>query len=209
MSPRSSQQFQEMRQQSKKLILDAALELFATQGFHNTSITQITKKAGVSKGLVYNYFEKKEDLMTGLMEYLVEDGQQAWEEIAKESDPRKKLAGVFEATFFYLREKRQFVRLITGLALQIQDFPELEEFVKGKYTQEIPVYAHLLETIGIPDPHAESIALAATLDGVGMQYLVLGGAFDLDAMYQHLLKRYDLLDTITDNTHLIDKNQSL
>lgn len=59
MSPRSNEQLDELREQRKAEILEAALALFARQGFHNTSIEQIRKKAGVSKGLIYNYFEKK------------------------------------------------------------------------------------------------------------------------------------------------------
>ena len=53
--PKTKEQFEEIRNKSKAAIIEAALELFANNGFHNTSITQIAKKAGVSKGLMYNY----------------------------------------------------------------------------------------------------------------------------------------------------------
>jgi len=74
MSPRSSEQLDELREQRKAEILQAALALFAKQGFHNTSIEQIRKKAGVSKGLIYNYFEKKEDLVTAILMREVDEG---------------------------------------------------------------------------------------------------------------------------------------
>ncbi|PLX21155.1 MAG: hypothetical protein C0599_08290 [Salinivirgaceae bacterium] len=47
----------------KEKIVDAAITLFGENGFHNTSISQIAKNAGVSKGLMYNYFESKEELL--------------------------------------------------------------------------------------------------------------------------------------------------
>ncbi|MGM0622204.1 MAG: TetR/AcrR family transcriptional regulator, partial [Bacteroidota bacterium] len=61
--PRSQKQYEEIRKQKKQLILDTALELFAENGFHATSMSQIAKKAGVSKGLAYNYFESKQDIL--------------------------------------------------------------------------------------------------------------------------------------------------
>jgi len=63
MSPRTEQQFEEIRESKKKLIMDTALELFAVEGFHTTPISKIASAAGISKGLLYNYFESKEDLI--------------------------------------------------------------------------------------------------------------------------------------------------
>nr|MBP9744851.1 helix-turn-helix transcriptional regulator [Saprospiraceae bacterium] len=56
MSPRTKEQYTELRSQSKSIIEAAALELFGHQGYMNTSIAQIAQKAGVSKGLLYNYY---------------------------------------------------------------------------------------------------------------------------------------------------------
>ena len=44
-------------------ILDTALELIVEQGFHNTPMSQIAKQAGVSAGIIYHYFESKDDLI--------------------------------------------------------------------------------------------------------------------------------------------------
>ena len=63
MSPRTKQQFTEIRESKKKLILDTALELFSSEGDHSISISRIASVAGISKGLLYNYFEGKEDLI--------------------------------------------------------------------------------------------------------------------------------------------------
>ncbi|HEY6906435.1 MAG TPA: helix-turn-helix domain-containing protein, partial [Ignavibacteriaceae bacterium] len=52
MSPRTKEQFEKLRESSRTEILNAALELFAQNGFHGTSISQIAEKAGISKGLM-------------------------------------------------------------------------------------------------------------------------------------------------------------
>lgn len=49
-------------------ILQAAVRLFSQQGYHNTTIAQVARTAGISTGLVYQYFREKEDLLLlGLM----------------------------------------------------------------------------------------------------------------------------------------------
>jgi AcrR family transcriptional regulator len=44
-------------------LLDAALDLFCAQGYGTTTLSDIARKAGVSKGTVYLYFENKEALL--------------------------------------------------------------------------------------------------------------------------------------------------
>ncbi|WDR04552.1 TetR/AcrR family transcriptional regulator [Devosia rhodophyticola] len=48
-------------------VLDAALELFADQGFANTKVEQIAKRAGLSKGTVYLYFPSKQAIIEALV----------------------------------------------------------------------------------------------------------------------------------------------
>ena len=67
MSPRSSAQFGEMREEKKTLIMDVALEHFSDYGFHSTTISHLAKHAGISKGLLYNYFKSKEELLAAII----------------------------------------------------------------------------------------------------------------------------------------------
>ena len=47
----------------RRAILDKAAELFAEEGFDRTSISQISAACGVSKALVYHYYNSKDDLL--------------------------------------------------------------------------------------------------------------------------------------------------
>src|SRR4051794_35919462 len=49
-------------------ILDAALKLFTSQGYSNTSIDAIAAQAGVTKGAIYHHFKTKEDILAGAVE---------------------------------------------------------------------------------------------------------------------------------------------
>jgi AcrR family transcriptional regulator len=48
-------------------VLDAALDLFIEQGFAQTRVDDIAKRAGISKGAVYLYFPSKEAILEGLV----------------------------------------------------------------------------------------------------------------------------------------------
>lgn len=55
------------RPTSKTKVMIAALHLFANNGFHATTTAQIAKKAGVSEGTIYKYFDSKEDLLRNIL----------------------------------------------------------------------------------------------------------------------------------------------
>ena len=50
----------------RSAILNTALVLLVENGFHNTPMSLIAKQAGVSAGIIYHYFESKEDLINQL-----------------------------------------------------------------------------------------------------------------------------------------------
>lgn len=52
----------------KDRIMDAALRIFAAKGFQNSTITEISKEAGVSEATIYEYFGTKEDLLFAIPE---------------------------------------------------------------------------------------------------------------------------------------------
>jgi TetR/AcrR family transcriptional regulator, fatty acid metabolism regulator protein len=50
----------------RRLILDAAVRVFARQGFHTCRVSDIADEAGVAYGLVYHYFSSKEKILDTL-----------------------------------------------------------------------------------------------------------------------------------------------
>ncbi|MFI6339349.1 helix-turn-helix domain-containing protein [Streptomyces sp. NPDC050535] len=59
MSPRSAEANEELRAQSRERMLAAALEVFAEKGYHEATISEITARTGVSRGLLTYYFPGK------------------------------------------------------------------------------------------------------------------------------------------------------
>jgi AcrR family transcriptional regulator len=52
--------------EKRRLILDAAVRVFARQGFHTCRVSDIADEAGVAYGLVYHYFSSKEQMLDTL-----------------------------------------------------------------------------------------------------------------------------------------------
>ena len=50
----------------RRQILDAAVRVFARQGFHATRVSDIADEAGVAYGLVYHYFSSKDEVLNEL-----------------------------------------------------------------------------------------------------------------------------------------------
>jgi len=79
----------------RRAILDAAVRVFARQGYHATRVSDIADEAGVAYGLVYHYFRSKEAVMNELFSerwsLLLAAGEQV---MANEDPPRKKLSAI-------------------------------------------------------------------------------------------------------------------
>ena len=58
---------QERREQSTEQVLASALKLFVTRGYGSTSIDDIARDAGLTKGAVYFYFKGKSALLVELL----------------------------------------------------------------------------------------------------------------------------------------------
>ena len=84
----------------RRLILDAAVRVFARQGFHATRVSDIADEAGVAYGLVYHYFRSKDEVLNELFIERWSLLLAAIEEADRtEASPREKLGAV--ATFIF------------------------------------------------------------------------------------------------------------
>jgi TetR/AcrR family transcriptional regulator, fatty acid metabolism regulator protein len=50
----------------RRAILDAAIRVFARQGFHSARVSDVASEAGVAYGLVYHYFDSKDQMLNEL-----------------------------------------------------------------------------------------------------------------------------------------------
>jgi len=73
-------------------ILEAAITVFAEQGFHQATISQIARKAGVADGTIYLYFKNKDDIMVNFFDQRTKRAFSRFREAVEDAgDAREKL----------------------------------------------------------------------------------------------------------------------
>ena len=190
MSPRTKQQFTEIREIKKKLILDTALELFSSEGYHSTSISRIASVAGISKGLLYNYFESKEDLIKTII-------FNGLDSLSRFIDPdhdgvltKDEIRYFIEEFFKLLERDLYFWKLYFSLFLQPSIFKLVEKrlgiIIKG-YFRMLRIF---FENNGYDDPETEAIFFAAILDGIGFQFMINPDTFSQNKIKEKLIHMY-------------------
>ncbi len=96
-------------------ILDAALAVFSARGFHSSSIDDIAREAGISKALIYEHFESKQELYADLLERnaneLFERLASALAGVEVESGAARLATGL-DAFFAFVEERRDAWRIL-------------------------------------------------------------------------------------------------
>lgn len=190
MAPRTEEQFAKIRSEKKVLIKQAALKLFAIEGFQNTSISMIAHSAGISKGLIYNYFESKE----ALIKEIIYEGMDAFLN-AFDTDKDGILTGdelksIIEESAKILKGNVNYYRLYFTIFLQ----PSVYELVKDRFWEIIDPTMQMIkkyfEKRGSKEPMVDTRLLLAILDGISFSYVVNPKNFPIDAVKERLIHMY-------------------
>jgi len=89
-------------------IMEAALDLIATGGFHGSPTAKIAEKAGVGIGSLYRHFSSKEGLIQALFTYLAEKSRQAiMQDLDAGAPIKEQFIHLTKNTFQYLIDNRQ------------------------------------------------------------------------------------------------------
>ena len=194
MAPRKKEENKKIREESKGKILLAALELFAIQGYHPTSISQISQKAKVSKGLMYNYFSSKEDLLKAVVVASYEEAAtilvDSIEPYISVEDLHQILKRVLDSFVVMLKENAEIWKLSVALSMQITNMPDIHAMMTNLFEEVYQQIESILKLKGRKDTFREARLIAATMDGIALHYLVLGKDFKLDEVKEKFLETF-------------------
>jgi AcrR family transcriptional regulator len=190
MSPRTPQQFENIREVKKTLIMDSALELIAENGYQDVSISNIARRAGISKGLMYNYFESKDELIRSIV-------IRGLDKIGEMIDPnhdgvitKEEMKEFIELMFDQMKADMRFWALYMSLLTQ----PRVIELVAYKLNEILGVYLKMLTSyftsLGHEDPETDSLIFGALLDGIGLHFVSNQGNFPIEKVKQRLIQLF-------------------
>ena len=104
------------------LILEDAIDVFGTRGYHNVSMDDIAEAAGVSKALVYQHFESKDELylevLRSFTEKLSEIVLPAW---TQDLPPQERFWHGFVAFFTFIEQNKQAWGVLYRESVEIED----------------------------------------------------------------------------------------
>ena len=114
---------------TQREILDAASELFADKGFADTSLTDIAKKADVTKSLIHHHFGTKEELWKTVAENLFESYRALQRRLIREGpDSLDTYSNSIRSYFEFLRENPRVRRMQSWMTLE--DVPRTTKHVE-------------------------------------------------------------------------------
>jgi AcrR family transcriptional regulator len=114
-------------EEKRKLILDAAVRVFARSGYHTSRVADIAEEAGIAHGLLYHYFPSKEAVLATVF-------RENWEQLlarfraveASDEPADEKLRGIAK---ILLRTWRNDPALVTVMVREVARSPHLQEQV--------------------------------------------------------------------------------
>jgi len=187
MSPRTKDQFEKIRKKSSENIEKIALELFALKGYHATSISQIAEKAGISKGLLYNYYENKEQLLNSVIMKVYDEIMQIVQ-MSENLPAEKQIEQMIIQTINHLKENITFWRLYLFLVHQSDVQKKLAELYEKMRDDYLEYVIKLFKEIGSQNPMMEAMTLGTLFDGIGLNYVTAPHGYPIDEMRDYLVE---------------------
>jgi AcrR family transcriptional regulator len=179
-----------MRRASRAKLLAGSLQEFAERGYAATSMAQIARRCGVSKGLAYHYFDSKEALLEAALCDHLENLLALTGQIERHGDPTRRLEELIDGLVTYVRQEPAAFRLYLSLILQAPagalraSLDKLREPL-DTYLAEVE---QLFVDLGATDAETEATLFRSTLLGVCLRIAMGNERLPTEALRGRLLQ---------------------
>jgi AcrR family transcriptional regulator len=112
----NSKKINEKDDNTRKKILDTAAALFAQKGYDGSRVDEISERIGVTKALIYYYFESKEKILEEILEgktkELIREKQRVWEQIDRSKlKDNQSFSNIMDASINQLQENSDIFKI--------------------------------------------------------------------------------------------------
>ncbi|MCK6257392.1 TetR/AcrR family transcriptional regulator [Fictibacillus sp. KIGAM418] len=167
--PRTPEENERIRQLSKQKIRAAAMELFTKKGYYATTINEVVKQAGISKGLLYNYYKGKEELLSEMVEHRINEVIEVMEGAAALETPSEQLKHIIEGAIDNIHENPEVHRFYLHLQTQPEADEELIKYSKLLIKENARMFefqCEMFERMGVREPRNRSLYFSTVLQGI-------------------------------------------
>ena len=188
MCPKTVVQNKIIRQEKKDLILRTALIVFAQEGYHASSVNKIADKANISKGLLYTYFESKEDLLNNIVYNIMDRYMEKYPPI--DSIPNDSHIEYFiDQSFEFILEDKARAKLLFSLTSQSIVMDVMTKIAIQKAEPFMNNVMKFFEIKKYDDPEGMMHYFFSTLEGVQL-HVTFNPLYPIDKVKKILKKQF-------------------
>jgi AcrR family transcriptional regulator len=191
--PRTPEENDRIRQASKEKIRAAAMELFMKQGYYATSISDIAKKAGISKGLLYNYYKGKEELLSEMVEARIREVIEVMEKAITLDTPDEQLKYIVNGAIDNVYKKPEVHRFYLHLQTQPVDDDDLIKYSK-QLTQEnarlFEMQCEIFERMEVKESRKRSLYFSSVLQGIMLMISTYPQKFPIEEIKNQIIREF-------------------
>jgi TetR/AcrR family fatty acid metabolism transcriptional regulator len=173
-------------------ILEAAIKVFAEQGFFHSTISQVAKEAGVADGTIYLYFKNKDDILIQFYNYKTRNIFNRFRETVKEAEnPSEKFRNLIRC---HLREFQRDHNMAVVYMAEARKGRHLDKFVDELTKMYLNMVGEVVEQGQAEGTFRKNLYLSlvkryvlGAVEAVISTWVYAGGKYDLESMADPLV----------------------
>jgi AcrR family transcriptional regulator len=173
----------------KDQIVRATVECITKYGYHNFSMQDVARTAGVSKGIIHYYFLNKDELMMSVLDKVAGDIERVLvSEMESIPDAKRKLEVFIDVCFDIVRSTKEYYQVNMDFWTQINQKEDVRKVIARHYAKFRETAANVIRegmTSGsFRQVEAREYAsyVVAVIDGLSLQWLFDETVFDYEGI---------------------------
>lgn len=180
----SKTQKQIQSEQTKKKIIESAIDLFSRKGFNYTSISDIASISGITKGAIYHHFENKDAIFYAVLE----DVRHLWRrnvlsDLLAKSNAIDRLSTLFENHACIIEEQENICLVLSGLVMEMDNVnPKFISALEEIFSDLTLLIERIIEKgqknneiRSDLDPHLTALNLVGIMEGSAIPWILNRG----------------------------------
>ena len=173
----------------KTQIVRATVDCITKHGYHNFSMQDVARAAGVSKGIIHYYFINKDDLMMSVLDRVAGDIEENLiEGLLAIDDPVEKMKVFTSVAFDVVKSTKEYYQVNMDFWTQINQKKEVRKVISRHYQKFRETCCAVLRQgieLGVfqkVDPILYASYIIAVVDGLSLQWLFDETVYDYDTV---------------------------
>lgn len=173
----------------KDQIVRATVDCITKYGYHNFSMQDVARTAGVSKGIIHYYFLNKDELMMSVLDKVAGDIEGVLAtEMQSLTDARRKLEVFIDVCFDIVRSTKEYYQVNMDFWTQINQKDDVRKVIArhyAKFRESAAVIIREGVASGVfrqVEPKEYASYVIAVIDGLSLQWLFEETTFDYDTI---------------------------